>query len=94
MTTEMAVKAEEQVLELKEKLAAFQKDKEKWEDKEASKNDKIHVLVERNKEWQEKTTKVYKEIRQNQLLVEKERYEMMAKIRELKEKNKQQKKEM
>ena len=88
------MKAEEQVKELNEKIAAFEKEKEKWEDKEASMHDKIHVLVERNKEWQEKTTKVYKEIRQNQLLVEKERYEMMAKIRELKEKNKTQKKEM
>ena len=56
---------DQQLKQLKEKIAAFEKEKETFDSTEASLRDKIHVLVEKNKQWQEKTSKLYKEVRQN-----------------------------
>lgn len=53
-----------------------------FQEKEEKLTAKVSQLYEENVDWSEKSKMIYKEVRSGQLLQEKERYQMMAKIKD------------
>ena len=62
--------------------------------KETKLNKKIEVQKASIKEWQQNSKNVYKDLKRNQILQEKERYEMLVQIKQLKAKVTEQKTEL
>lgn len=55
---------------------------------------KLEEIMQENSDWEQKCKKVYKDVKRDQMLYEKERYELLLKLKSVSNTVKQQKQEI